>query len=286
MTIVANRWAWALLALARLQPDGCGGGDLSFDSPTPSVPDAEGDAGADAVSDGSVADAGKHPRPGDPCSTRADCDDGVFCTGIEECIAGACTSTRNAACRDPGGCALALCDEGAGGCGFDAIAATCTVGVCTLERGCQPLDGCTGDADPKCDDGRSCTDDRCLAGQCVHVPVDARCDAVSTCGVGVCLGDAVADPRGCGARPDASRCKVTEGCGVDFACHPLAATCTSDRDCTDGNLCDGVERCVGGRCVHGERTTCVARNACEHASCSQSGVGDPWCRLEKLAGCP
>jgi hypothetical protein len=158
--------------------------------------------------------------------------------------------------------------------------------VCSLDRGCQPIEGCSGDGDPKCDDHRSCTDDLCVAGRCVHVAIDARCPPVGACGVGVCLGDSVADPNGCGAKPDAARCAPTEGCGLDFGCRALPASCTADRDCTDGNLCDGVERCLEGRCVQGARTTCVARDSCEHASCSQSGVGDPWCRLEKLARCP
>lgn len=258
----------------RLQPDGCGGGDAATDPPV-----------VDSAVDASAPDTAKKPEPGDPCVTRADCDDGSFCTGVEECIAGLCTSARNAACRDPGGCAAVACDESAGGCRFDASKGSCSAGTCTLDRGCQPLDGCSGDGDPRCDDGRSCTDDACVAGRCVHLPVDTRCGTLGACGVGVCLGDAVADPSGCGVEPDASKCAANEGCGLDSACHPLPSSCTSDRDCNDGNLCDGVERCVDGRCVHGARTTCVA-GPCQHASCSQSGVGDPWCRLDQLAKCP
>lgn len=265
------------MALLRLQPDGCGGG---ASSPDPEVVDSAVDASVDT-------DTGpKKPKPGDPCETRSDCDDGSFCTGVEECIAGLCTSARNAACRDPGGCAVATCDETFGACVFDAAKGSCPVGACRLDRGCEPLEGCTGDADPRCDDGRSCTDDICVAGRCEHLPIDGRCGAKGACGVGVCLGDAVADPTGCTAKPDAARCASGEGCGMDFACHALPASCTSDRDCADDNLCDGVERCVDHRCVHGLRTTCIPHDACEHASCSATGVGDPWCRLTKLARCP
>src|SRR5687767_11213066 len=59
------------------------------------------------------ADVGRKAKPGDPCTTRADCDDGVFCSGVEECLAGACVSARNAACRAPSACATATCDEAA-----------------------------------------------------------------------------------------------------------------------------------------------------------------------------
>src|SRR5262249_52764483 len=71
---------------------------------------ADSSAHADATEAG-VADARAKPKPGDPCVTRDDCDDGVFCDGVEECLAGACTSARNTACRDPGGCADSRCDE-------------------------------------------------------------------------------------------------------------------------------------------------------------------------------
>ncbi len=235
---------------------------------------------ADAAPDAPVV---RNPKPGDPCTTRADCDDGSFCSGIEECLAGVCTSARNAACRAPSECATAECEESASGCVF--AGGTCASGLsCSIDRGCVS-DACDRDGDPRCDDGRACTDDICVGGHCAHLPIDARCPNSGACGVGVCLGDAVSDPSGCGTKPDASRCKPNEGCGTDLACATLRASCTSDRDCADGNLCDGVERCVGGACVHGERTTCVG-GPCQHAACSETGVGDPWCRIVTLARCP
>jgi hypothetical protein len=245
-----------LVAALRLADDGCSG--------TTSDPQPPVDASADASVDATVGDA---PAPGTPCVTRADCDDGLFCTGVEECLAGVCVSARNAACR--ASCADVACSESGGGC------------VLT-PRACSEDVPCSGDAE--CDDARSCTDDVCVSGRCAHLPVDARCPTSGACGVGVCLGDAVADPSGCSAKPDAAKCKTTEGC-VDLACVPLTSTCTSDRDCADGTLCDGVERCVDGRCQHGARTSCVA-GACQHAECSNSGVGDPWCRIVGLARCP
>jgi len=226
-----------------------------------------------------AVDAGRKPRPGDPCTTRADCDDGVFCSGVEECLEGVCVSARNAACRAPSVCATATCEETATGCVF--AAKVCDGALqCSIDRGCVAV--CARDED--CDDGRTCTDDRCDGGTCVHAPVDARCPGKGQCGVGVCLGDAISDPSGCGTKPDAARCRVSEGCVAD-ACAPLKTSCATDRDCGNGTLCDGVERCVGGACVRGERTTCVGA-PCEHASCSATGVGDPWCRIVTLARCP
>lgn len=237
--------------------------------PTPTDPrdGGSGDGSADAT-DGPSDSA---PKPGDPCTTQADCDDGVFCNGVEECLAGRCTSARNIACKDS--CAVATCVEAAGGCSLSLPT-------------CPSTDGCTSPTDPRCDDGRACTDDRCevATGRCLHVPVDGRCPAVGACGVGVCLGEGSADPSGCGAKPDAARCKETEGC-VGTSCVALPTTCVTDRDCTDHDLCDGVERCVGGRCVHGARTTCAAA-ACHHAACKERSLGDPYCVEVQTPGCP
>lgn len=237
----------------------------------------------DAASDVS---GGGHPRPGDPCTDRSQCDDGVFCNGVEECLGGVCSSPRNAACRDPGGCASAVCDESAGGCTIDPTAGSCTSGVCQVDVGCSAVEGCTRDAD--CDDARACTDDRCdvASGRCFHTPLDARCPSVGACGDGACVGADVADPSGCDARPNAAHCASTEGCDTSFACIALPTTCTSDAQCTDGSLCDGLERCVDGHCVHGDRTTCVARDACHHSACRTRALGDPYCREVRLPGCP
>jgi len=244
---------------------------------------SEGVAPVDASSPVDATEETHRPKPGDPCTTREDCDDGVFCNGVEECVGGGCTSARNAACRDPGGCAKATCDEAGGGCSFDP-SGTCIDGICRVDVGCTKPEGCTTDAE--CDDMRSCTDDHCDGGVCVHVPIDARCPSIGACGTGVCLGDAVADAIGCGAKPDAAKCAANEGCSQSFACTPLKPRCVDDRDCTDGSLCDGVERCVAGACVHGARTTCLPASSCHHAFCATRSLGDPYCKDAKLPHCP
>ncbi len=214
-----------------------------------------------------------HPSPGDPCATREDCDDGVFCNGVEECLGGACVSARNIACKETL-CSKATCLETAGG---------CLLGPPT----CPSTDGCKSPSDPKCDDGRACTDDRCdtLTGRCFHVLVDSRCPAVGACGVGVCLGDGSADPSGCATKPDASKCLETEGCTFT-SCVALPPRCLTDRDCSNHDLCDGLERCVSGRCVHGARTTCLASEPCGHAVCKERTLGDPYCLETVTPGCP
>ncbi len=265
----------------------------SHDADVPSAAEAGVDA-RDAREDVADSKAGDvtdvHvPRPGDPCTDRRDCDDGIFCDGMEECIASICISPRNAACRDPGGCASSTCVEASRGCVVDVPAVPlCAVSeICLPDLGCEKPEGCTGDA--RCDDLRACTDDVCelASGRCLHEPVDGRCPAVGACGIGVCLGDRVTDPSGCGGLPDAGKCKATEGCDSSLACVGLPSHCTSDRDCTDGTFCDGSERCLAGVCQHGAITTCVAVDACHHAICRDRALGDAYCVQQPriVAGC-
>jgi len=243
---------------------GCGDSDPAVAPPTGS-----GDAGVDS--------APRRPRPGDPCVSRLDCDDGVFCNGNEECISGICTGPRNVACRGTT-CTTSSCDEAAGGCSIVQIA--------RCEAPCA--------TDAECDDGRSCTRDVCDATLgCVHLPEDGRCPAVSgtgACGVGVCLIEGVADENGCGVKPDAAKCAPGESCDERLACVALPAACTRDEDCSDHSFCDGVERCVEvageKHCVHGVRTTCAPRDACHHATCVLRDLGDPYCLDVKLPRCP
>ncbi|MDH5490647.1 MAG: MopE-related protein [Myxococcales bacterium] len=102
--------AWQALALCFAMWVGCGGGGDA----TP--PDAGSDADSDADSDG--GDAGDAGDAAQGCSTEADCDDGIFCNGVERCEPGGAGS-------DALGCAPSIedacmpeqiCDEGAAAC--------------------------------------------------------------------------------------------------------------------------------------------------------------------------
>jgi hypothetical protein len=271
----AAAFAFAVFAFGTSMACG-GGGEGASDAGS----DAPVDAQSDGVSDG--------PKPGDPCTTAADCDDHVFCDGVEECVGDRCSGPRNVACRDRGGCASSTCVEDAGECVVDLPSPSpCASGEsCLPDLGCTKVDGCTSDA--ACDDGRACTDDRCetSSGRCLHTPDDGKCPAVGACGLGVCLGVDAADPSGCGVLPDASKCKATEGCAPTGACAALPASCVRDDDCGDGNLCDGREKCIGSVCNHGDVTTCAAPDACHHVTCRDRSLGDPFCLADPLPACP
>ncbi|MEM9070532.1 MAG: putative metal-binding motif-containing protein [Myxococcota bacterium] len=87
-----------------------------------------------------------------------------------------------------------------------------------------------------CDDGVECTRDECTAAGCSFTPVPGVCDS-----------DEICDPvRDC----------VEDGC-------------RSDGECSDGNLCNGMERCDRGRglCVPGVAVVCDDGVACTDDVC-------------------
>ncbi|MFO0686852.1 MAG: putative metal-binding motif-containing protein [Sandaracinus sp.] len=86
-------------------------------------------------------------------------------------------------------------------------------------------DGGGGGCATGCDDGIPCTTDACDTARstCTHTPDDA------VCGAGM-------------------RCAVQAGC--------VAMQCASDAECSDGNACNGMERCQPGSGGSDPRTGC------------------------------
>jgi hypothetical protein len=142
---------------------------------------------------------------------------------------------------------------------------------CTSDS-CDPAQGCQyQDAPGSCNDGDACTmDDRCEGGVCVGDPLDVDGDgSVSV----ACGGDDCDDDRA-GVHPGAA-----ENCsnGLDDDCDgltdqqdPACGECSTDGDCSDGNACNGQERCVGGHCTGGTAPDCDDDNACTEDGCDQT----------------
>jgi hypothetical protein len=86
-----------------------------------------------------------------------------------------------------------------------------------------------------CSDGNPCTEDGCFGPLCTYVLVPDGTDCIT----GVCR-------RG--------------------ACR--AAGCLADRDCDDGNWCNGAETCSStGACAPGTAPACGLATACEQPVC-------------------
>lgn len=101
--------------------------------------------------------------------------------------------------------------------------------------GDSPLPGCSSDGE--CDDGVSCTEDRCVARVCRHVPDATRCGAGQTCDDrrGCVAG------RACGTSAD---CADMDPCTVRERCDPAARVCLFDR--LDGDNDGEPPRSCGG----------------------------------------
>lgn len=152
------------------------------------------------------------------------CDDGNPCTQGDTCSDGTCT---------PG--APVGCDDGN----------SCTLDVCQVQQGCThtPDSGsCLADADP-------CTEDMCMGGACIAVPLTSVCKIAGTC-------------VPAGVKADANACLI-----CNPARDPTGWTPLENVPCSDGNACTFVDVCLGGKCV-GEQGQCDDKNPCTKNTCT------------------
>jgi len=184
-----------------------------------------------------------HLDPQVGCTSDAECDDGLFCTGTESCSGGACQSSG-----DP--CAPGtVCNEATDSC--DATACD-NDGICEAGEDCnncpndcrQKPDGnpnsrycCDGDlsdcGDSRCSEsGWSCAGSLCSS--------DAECDDGQFCnGAETCSGGSC--QSGSDPCPDQGCDEATNQCMI-VTCGGNKATCDSNTDCCSGNCKKGVCR--------------------------------------------
>ncbi len=128
----------------------------------------------------------------DSCTNTANdanCDDLLFCTGIETCDAiNGCLAGTNP-CSDGVVCTDDLCDEVADTCASIVNDANCDDGAfCNGMETCDAISDCQPGTDP-CQDNVGCTVDSCdeILNVCTNAPNDALCDDLLFCtGVEVC----------------------------------------------------------------------------------------------------
>lgn len=259
-------------------------------------------ANADCTSTGGAQDAClDYGTDGDfcggPCGPEGECPWGFSCSEIES-VDGA---TLQQCVNDTGECPCTASSVALG------LATDCLVaneyGSCDGKRHCvegglsqcdaaTPApelcngmdDDCDGDVDepdlvegeylPLCDDGNSCTGDKCAADEgCVNEVLESGdctdgnpCTVADHCEGGACVGDPVqcddenpctenvcTDTGGCsyppvaGACDDGNPCTVGDQCQVaDCVGTPVSCDCQEDADCAvleDGDLCNGTLVC-------------------------------------------
>ena len=155
----------------------------------------------------------------------ANCDDGLFCTGVETCSATLdCQDNADPDADDGVGCTDDSCDEL-----NDVIVnavndANCDDGqFCTGTETCDAAADCQDNADPDPNDGVACTVDTCdeAVDVLVNTPVDSACDDSNVCTDNVCV--------------------VGSGC----------ANPDNTASCEDGDPTTWEDQCAGGACVSG-----------------------------------
>jgi hypothetical protein len=207
---------------------------------------------------------------------RADgtpCNDGLYCTVGETCVAGACGGGQPNCAELATACKEARCDETRAACVTDPLPNGTPCGAadtCTAAPTCQ-YGSCVRGLGEDCDDGNPCTADACdPAGGCTHTPVaDGTscadrdfCDGAETCQAGACVDAAAPEcddgnpctTDTCDARRRRCRHGATDAC------------CASDADCADDDLCTTNERCERGRCAS-DPVACARGGRCDLAAC-------------------
>lgn len=258
----------------------------------------------------------------DKCAVDADCAaiaDPNSC-GIPKCVIkafGVVPGTykacelvaEDAKCDDGASCTADSCDPDTKKCVNTADNAKCDDGnVCTTDS-CTDVDfnqvgaqyGCLQEADPAkandpackgpgpvcdppdCNDNNPCTDDRCGANGCTHVPNGKVCDENPPPPPEACKTDAdCPDPRG--------PC-LTNSC-QNGKC--VEANTPDGTQCSDGDMCTAPDQCKAGKCQAGEAVVCAPKpEECATGVCTnEDGAGcvytkdlnDPKCKGEPQCG--
>lgn len=247
--------------------------DLTIEISAPS--ETTGASSSDAGSEQAIAIVGKACRDDD------DCGDGNVCNGAERCVKFACSpgefASDGEACEVEGE-QPSVCRDG------NCLPSRCGDGVTDerLEESCDDANGSNGDGCNQncafscteaadCDDGNVCNGAE-SCDEALHTCVaGAKVDGDVSCGEGLTCRDGRCVSVGCGNATvdEGEQCddgNTTEGDGCDGNC---AYDCASDRDCNDGNVCNGAETCdlEAHVCRAGTDLDCSDKDACTEDVC-------------------
>jgi len=175
------------------------------------------------------------------CEEDDDCNDGLYCNGLETCVENACVPGTPIVCDDDIDCTVDTCDETTDACVNTSDDGLCDDGLfCNGAETCG-AEGCEDGTAVVCDDGVDCTSDSCdeTADACAYVGDDTLCDDGEFCN-----GAEVCGAEGC---EDGASVPCDDGidCTAD-SCDEAADTCVNTPDdavCDNGAFCDGVETC-------------------------------------------
>jgi subtilisin family serine protease len=223
-----------------------------------------GVTGSSYRSDMAVDDISLTVTGGPECTVPADCDDGLWCNGAEDCVDGSCVFGAAVDCNDGVGCTDDTCNEGTDSCDNVANDANCDNGLyCDGAEWCDPDFDCQSGTAVDCADALGCTVDSCNEGtdSCDNVPDNGYCDDGAFCN-----GAETCDPA-LDCQPGTDPCVGFFGCDeVNDVC----VECFDNTDCDDGLWCNGAETCnVLGVCQAGTAVDCSDGIGCTDDSCNE-----------------
>lgn len=148
---------------------------------------------------------------GPPCTAPAECDNGLYCDGLEICSNGSC-QPGTAPCDDGIGCTADSCDEGADSCENTPSDALCSDGqTCTATLPCS-----------SCGDESCAVESSCLDSGCNWSPPCPTCAAggsCESCGADTC------SSVGCNWHRRKG-CSGTPNCSTDGTCSGTVSYCS------------------------------------------------------------
>ena len=241
------------------------------------------------------------PSEWSPTEDGNACDDGLFCSEGDACLAGACVGQSPMDCSGSGSaCSPASCDEESDSCLAEPLpegsacddgdactsAETCQGGACVAVEvlGCDPAGPCElpGVCDPQtgacgyeakpddtaCEaDGHACTADVCAAGACIH-RVTGGCFID-----GQCLDE--------GAENPGAACSLCRGSS------PYGWSVAPDGSpCDDGLFCTTNDSCLDATCQGGAENKCSGTGgSCRATACDEEADACTWTPEPEGATC-
>lgn len=241
---------------------GADASDAAADTGTPSLcPSSCDDGNACSVDTCNPATGCIHAD-----STGPACDDGDACSTGDACQAGKCVG-QPVSCDDGKPCTSDSC-ETAAGCVYvaESVGAPCDDGnPCSTNDNCL-TGSCVGDVLKACDDGKTCTIDKCDpgAGNCLHLPLEeGPCDDGDPC----TAGDACSAGN---CKPGKNACDDGNPCTADVCGASGCSSSPTSGPCDDGNACTFSDVCKAGACSPGLPTGCDDGNVCTADECNKS----------------
>jgi hypothetical protein len=217
--------------------------------------------------------------PGYECNTDSDCEDGLWCNGLETCESGSCVTT-GPRCQDTGD--RIYCDESVNQCQ-----------VCMQDSHCDDNNPCTSDVCSNVSGNTWCSNIADVTGSCDD---GLYCNGTDTCSQGVCQhsGDPCAATietcneatNACDSGGDGGGCTGVSVCDLDF-CNELCpclegqGDCDSDSECEAGLVC-GMDLGVAYGCDldEGFSDICVPPEISGGGCMGDVLCGDNFCHID------